>query len=225
MSSTDATTTDGFRVGRRVRYRWNHECRGEITAKTRKRLEWDVTWDSGEQAPSLQNDLVLLPDDEPDAPATHEPRFKPGDPVTFTSCTGDAPRDATVIGQARPSTTGETTWHIRFPEGSQTSALDGELVPAVAYDPREPEAVASGKPHYYVKLRDAGCEPFAVIAACLPLDKAIAYHQATAIAYLIRAEHKHDSPGDDIRKAHAHLAEAVSILDSTTTSPTNQSLH
>lgn len=73
MSSTDATTADGFRVGRRVRYRWNHECRGEITAKTAKHLEWEVTWDSGEYAPSLQDDLILLPDDEPDAPATPEP--------------------------------------------------------------------------------------------------------------------------------------------------------
>lgn len=141
---TDATTTDGFRVGRRVRWE-GMDLEGEIigTSTTREYL-WSIRWDDGRKGEHAALHLVLLP--EPDAPATPEP----------------------------------------------------------------------AKPSYYAKLREAGCEPFAVIRGCMSRERAVAYHQGTAIAYLIRAEHKHDSPDDDIRKAHAHLAEAVAILDGRT---------
>lgn len=179
MSSTNATTTDGFRVGRRVRV--TGDCYMDREGELRRKAggtdsrTWEIQLD-GMMATvfGLVTDLELLPDDEPDAPATPEPDH--------------------------------------FADAGKMV----EPAPAVAYDPREPETVASGKPSYYAKLRDAGCEPFAVIAACLPLAKAIAYHQATAIAYLIRAEHKHETPDDDIRKAHAHLAEAVRLMDGRT---------
>ena len=80
--------------------------------------------------------------------------------------------------------------------------------------PATPEPPADSKPSHYQALRDAGCEPFAVIRGAYSRDWAIGHHACTALTYLLRCQHKHDSPDDDIRKAHAHLAEAVAILDS-----------
>lgn len=88
--------------------------------------------------------------------------------------------------------------------------------PALANSSETPNS--SLKPSYYAHLREADCEPFKVIRGAHSRDWAIGYHVGTAEAYLLRCQHKHDSPDDDIRKAHAHLAEAVAILDGRTAS-------
>lgn len=118
--------------------------------------------------------------------------------------------DATTTDDFRPEPDAPAT-----PEPSKHHLLDG-LVAHHVFEQPEPAPADDDKPHHYAKLREAGCEPFAVIRGCMSRERAVAYHQGTAIAYLIRAEHKHDSPDDDIRKAHAHLAEAVAILDGRT---------
>lgn len=165
--------------------------------------------------------------------ATPEPRFKAGDPVHFTPYNDWGTRSATIIGPGRPSLTGEATWHIRFGDGEQASAFDGELKPMPQADPAADKPgvgqmlmdvldhlhgpsmpqPADSKPQHYAALRDAGHEPWDVIRSCWPAAKAVAYHQGTALVYLMRADHKHPTPDDDIRKALAHLVEAVAILD------------
>lgn len=213
MSTDAATTADGFRAGRRVRQLGTGR-EGTIADVVHTEGHWLIQWDDKRTGYRPTADLILLP--EPDAPATPEPRFKPGDPVRFTPYNDWGTRSAAIIGPGRPSLTGEATWHIRFEDGEQTSAFDGELKPMPQAEPNLPESPDSSpdsKPPHYQALRDAGHEPWAVIRSCWPAAKAVAYHQGTALVYLMRADHKHPTPDDDIRKAHAHLAEAVAILD------------
>lgn len=177
--STDATTTDGFRVGRRVRWE-GMDLEGEIigTSTTREYL-WSIRWDDGRKGEYAALHLVLLP--EPDAPATPEPA---DDKILFTK---------------------------RIDIGNLP-----EWEPDVSSFPAKDD-----KPSHYAILREAGHEPWDVMQASYPAEWCLAYNVLTALAYLQRCKLKHPTPDDDIRKAHAHLAEAVAILDSITTSPTN----
>jgi len=71
--TTDATTTDGFRVGRRVRVNCTSPANGS-EGRLRRRITgtwWIVDLDNGETFEGYETWLELLP--EPDAPATPEP--------------------------------------------------------------------------------------------------------------------------------------------------------
>jgi len=207
----DATTTaDGFRVGRRVRVNLegdrHHGLEGElrwIPGHDEESPWWHIKFGDKPVNPAdafHQSILLLLP--EPDAPATPEPRFKAGDRVCATT-------QPYMGWWGTVRTVGSDRCLVDFDDRGK----DWKLMTDLEKQEREPEPPADNKPGHYQALRDADCEPFKVIRGAHSRDWAIGYHVGTAEAYLLRCQHKHPTPDDDIRKAHAHLTEAVAILD------------
>lgn len=140
-----------------------------------------------------------------------------------------------IVGIGGADLSGTRWWGIQFdriPLGRIASRPEWslELLPCKPATP-EPDAVmdamqrlseigapddiprGNSRPDHYAHLRERGHEPWAVIAACMTRDEAIAYHRGTALVYLMRAGLKHATPDDDICKAAAHLAEAKAIIE------------
>lgn len=211
--STDATTADEFRVGRRVRVTGpnspNYMPPGGcgILASSLAPEVWRIEMENPiagyDEVSRHERDLEPLPDD---APTTPEPKFRPGDAVDVTDgaycdCSG------VIHSQSRENS---TCWHVDL--GNNYGVV---LVPGHAIEPRiiPLGRIVDPAANHYAILRERGHEPWDVMRASFPADWCLAYNVLTALAYLQRCKLKHPTPDDDIRKAHAHLTEALAILD------------
>lgn len=249
--SADATTTDGFRVGRRVRVTGpnspNYMPPGGcgILASSLAPEVWRIEMENPiagyDEVSRHERNLELLPDDAPATPepdhfadagkmveaapatandnpwaavslgthpqqATPEPKFRPGDAVDVTDG-AYCDRSGVIHSQSRENS---TCWHVDL--GNNYGVV---LVPGHAIEPRiiPLGRIVDPAANHYAILRERGHEPWDVMRASFPADWCLAYNVLTALAYLQRCKLKHPTPDDDIRKAHAHLTEALAILD------------
>jgi len=208
------SSDDGFRVGRRVidTYGCGEGTIGEPTGDSRDsepiyKIQFDGYKGTFLRLPSQ---VRLLPDE----PATPEPRpiFKLTDRIRVWGRDRYDPllvQDGHVTGL-----TPDGYPRVVFADGSQYTCGPSNRIDSLepAQPTPEPQPAPERTDHYAI-LRERGHEPWAVIAACMTRDEAIAYHRGTALVYLMRAGLKHATPDDDICKAAAHLAEAKAIVE------------
>lgn len=209
-STTDATTTtDGFRVGRRVRLcRENTE--GTLVEALAKdvmdRRNWWTVRVGDKDYTHHQGNLELLPDLS-EYRANRRVRQRGTD------------RDGTIADVVHT----EGFWLVRWDDRKTGyfTASDLELLPD-----DEPDAPATSEPasvddpvshprHY--TSHPSGIE-------CIEVTRHMGFNLGNAVKYIWRADLKGNSI-EDLRKAAWYIGDEIQKRQNSTTSPTTQSLH